>query len=226
MRNRCLPTQSVRDKRLVSCALARLENGAPVAAPVVMSSPHGTQPVQHVYQAHGAPTERSLHCAEPDPDLERVPSIAALIPVTQIMSRRLTCARRDLATELVVELMVNHRIGCVPVVEDPGRPIGMITKLDLVEQVLGADRGELDSPAAKQLTPRTAHELMMPLAITLGEHATVAHAAALMASEDVHHIPIVDDVGRMIGVVSTMDIVRWLAKNDGYGHIPSTKVGS
>ena len=57
---------------------------------------------------------------------------------------------------------------------------------------------------------------MMPLALTLGEHATVAQAAALMSLEDVHHVPIVADSGRLIGVVSTFDIVRWLATNDGF----------
>jgi CBS domain-containing protein len=60
---------------------------------------------------------------------------------------------------------------------------------------------------------------MMPLAITLGQRATVAHVAALMASEDVHHVPIVDDHGRLIGVVSTMDIIRWLARNDGFATV-------
>jgi CBS domain-containing protein len=159
-----------------------------------------------------------LCCADPDPGVARVPSIADQIPVTQIMSREIQCARRDLSAERVVELMVQNRIGCVPVVEDPGRPIGMITKLDVVEQMLAGDRGEPEVPPARNLTPRTANELMMPIAITIGERATVAHAAALMASEDVHHVPIVDARGRMIGIVSTMDIVRWLARNDGFGH--------
>jgi CBS domain-containing protein len=58
---------------------------------------------------------------------------------------------------------------------------------------------------------------MMPLAITLNERSSVAHAAAMMAAEDVHHVPIVDVHGRMIGLVSSMDIVRWLARNDGFG---------
>ena len=163
--------------------------------------------------------ERTMTCADVDPDVERVPTIADLVPVTQIMSRDMTCARRDLDVSQVVELMVRHRIGCVPVVEDPGRPIGMITKLDLVEQIVSCDRGETDSPSGRNLVPLTANELMMPLAITLGERASVAHVSALMASEDVHHIPIVDDDGRLIGIVSTMDIVRWLAKNDGFGSI-------
>jgi CBS domain-containing protein len=175
----------------------------------------GTQPIQVVYRGQGLRTERPLSCAEPDPALVRVPTIADLVPVTEIMTREVTCARRDLASAWIVELVVRNRIGCVPVVEEPGRPIGMITKLDLVEQLL-ADLGGSASPAPRDLTPRTAYELMLPLAITLGEHATIAHAAAMMAAEDVHHVPIVDPNGRLIGIVSTMDVVRWLAKNDGF----------
>jgi CBS domain-containing protein len=177
------------------------------------------QPVQHVYRGHGTHTERSLSCVDPDPRLGRVPTIADRVPVTQIMTRTVTCARRDLDVTRLVELMVGHHIGCVPVVEEPGRPIGMVTKADIVEQVLAHDRNESDSPSARSLVPCTAGELMMPLAFTLGERATIAHAAALMACEDFHHVPICDDAGRMIGIVSSMDIVRWLARNDGYGSI-------
>lgn len=182
----------------------------------------GSQPIQRIYRGTGTQVERSLSCLDADPDLACIPTIADLVPVTEIMSRELICARRDLDVAQLVELMVRNRIGCVPVVEDPGRPIGMVTKLDLVEQLLGNDRGETDSPAATDLMPRTANELMMPLALTLGERASVAHVAALMASEDVHHIPIVDDEGRLIGIISTMDIVRWLARNDGFGSILTT----
>ena len=169
------------------------------------SSRGEAQPIQYVYRGSGARSERELPFEGPDLASPHEPSIADLVPATEIMSRTMTCARRDLTTDKVVDLMVRDRIGCLPVVEESGRPIGVITKLDLVEQLLaGHDR------------PATANELMMPLALTLGEHATIAHAAALMAVEDVHHVPIVDDTGVMIGVVSSIDIVRWLARNDGY----------
>lgn len=177
----------------------------------------GTQPIQRIYQGRGPQVEHALACADPDPGLACIPTIADLVPLTQIMSREVTCARRDVEAARLVDLMVHNRIGCVPIVEEPGRPIGMVTKLDLVEQLLFIDQGASDPPSSREREPRTASELMMPLAITLGERATVAHAAALMATEDVHHIPVVDDSGRVIGIVSTMDIVRWLAKNDGFG---------
>jgi CBS domain-containing protein len=171
------------------------------------SSTTGTQPIQHVHRRHGT-TDQTMSCAVQTPDAVHVPTIADLVPVTQIMTREITCAHRELEVDQLVDLVVRNRIGCVPIVEAPGRPIGMVTKLDIVERLFSRDGSD---------PPRTAGELMLPLAITLGEHATIAHAAALMAAEDVHHIPIVDTSGCMIGIVSTLDIVRWLAKNDGYG---------
>jgi len=174
-----------------------------------------SQPIQRIFRANGTKVDRFLSCTQPDPEPKRVRTIADQVPVTQIMTSDITCARRDLPVASVAALMIHSHIGCVPVIEEPGRPIGMITKRDLVEQMVGME-GATDAPSARSLAPRTANELMMPLAITLGEHATIAHAAALMAAEDVHHTPIVDGSGRLIGIVSTMDIVRWLARNDGF----------
>ena len=148
-------------------------------------------------------------CEDDDAALLRLPTIADLLPARRIMSRDVICAREDLEVEALMDLMMRRRIGCVPVVDDRGRPIGMVTKFDLVEQLLAA-RGDSGAPAVT-----TTGQVMMPLAITLDEHATIAHAAAMMSLEDVHHVAIVAGGGALIGIVSTMDIVRWLASNDG-----------
>jgi CBS domain-containing protein len=157
----------------------------------------------HIYGGAGRHSDRVVFTDVTDAPTVKVPTIADLVSVTDIMTRNVTCAARDLRVEQLVKLMVHNHIGCLPVIDDLGRPIGMVTKLDLVEQLGVRDR-------------ETATEIMMPLAMTLGDHATVAHAARMMADEDVHHVPIVDNEGRLIGIVSSMDIVRWLAKNDGF----------
>jgi CBS domain-containing protein len=165
-------------------------------------------PTQHIYRGRGSHAVRVPVYELDDASASPVPTIADRVPVSQIMSREVICAREDLEVAALMELMVRRHIGCVPVINERGRPIGMVTKFDLVEQVqTGRVRG---AP-----TPATAGALMMPLAITLDERASVAHAAALMAIEDVHHVAIVADSGALIGVVSSMDIVRWLAINDG-----------
>lgn len=165
-------------------------------------------PTQHVFRGHGSHIVRVPICDSDAEGTLQVPTIADRISVRRVMSREVVCAREDLDVGALVDLMVRRRIGCVPVVDERGRPIGMVTKTDVVEQQLAAMLHH--TPPAV-----TAGDLMMPLAITLDEHATIAHAAAMMAVEDFHHVAIVSEGGALIGVISTMDIVRWLAANDG-----------
>ncbi len=140
--------------------------------------------------------------AIPGPALAR--TIADTVPITRIMSPQVVCARPDLGLQAVIEIMVRERLGCLPIVDERLHPLGMVTKLDIVEHLVGPP---------DRVMPQVS-DVMMPFAITLDEDATVAHAAALMASEDMHHVMIVSD-RRLIGVVSTMDVTRWLAGNDG-----------
>jgi CBS domain-containing protein len=167
-----------------------------------------SQPVQHVHTGRGREIDRAIPCAEVDPELPRMPTIADIVPLAEIMTRDMVCARSDLSIEEVSALMLRHHVGCIPVVDEGGRPIGMITKLDLLEA----------EPSGGH-PPRVAAQLMMPMALTLDEHATIVHAASLMATEDIHHVLVVNDERRLIGIVSTMDIVRWLARNDGFSAI-------
>jgi CBS-domain-containing membrane protein len=144
-----------------------------------------------------------------------VPTIADLVPATWIMSGDVIHAREDATVDHVMQLMVRRHIGCVPIVDGRNHPIGMVTKRDLVENWVISRDADAAPPAL------TVGQLMMPLALTLDEHATVAHTAAMMAVEDVHHVPIVAESGCLIGIVSSFDIVRWLAANDGYLPDPS-----
>ena len=144
-----------------------------------------------------------------------IPTVAGIVPVADIMTRNVICALAELSIESVVDLLVNRHIGCVPVVDAEGCPIGMITKHDLVAPMANRVEAADQSPAWWELAPRTAEEAMLPLALVLDERATLARAAALMAAEGLHHLPIVSARGRLVGIVSSLDIVRWLARNDG-----------
>jgi CBS domain-containing protein len=141
---------------------------------------------------------------------------ATAVPLHQIMSKDVVCARPELEVSRVVSLMIERHIGCLPIVDERRRPIGVITKLDLVEQLDAAMKlRATDAPLPQDLQACCADEVMMPLAFTLNEYATVAHAAAMMMSEDTHHVIVVDRDDHLAGVVSSRDLVRWLADTDG-----------
>ncbi|HEU0035794.1 MAG TPA: CBS domain-containing protein [Kofleriaceae bacterium] len=148
-------------------------------------------------------------------------TIADRVPLRDIMTPDVICVRPDLDIHNVVSLVVKHHLGCLPVVDERRRPIGMITKFDLVEQLEAAMESIAnDSPLPSDLSARNADEVMMPIALVLDENATIAHAASLMTSEDTHHVIVVRGAGELAGVVSTKDIVSWLVENDGL--VPNT----
>jgi CBS domain-containing protein len=152
---------------------------------------------------------------DPPTSHEGSPTIAGIVPISDIMTREVICVRGDVPIETVIDLFVNQYIGCVPVVDDEGCPLGMLTKRDVVEPMANRVSTADESPCWTSLAPRTADEAMLPLAFSLDDRATVAQAAKLMATEGLHHVPIVSQKGRVIGMVSSLDIVRWLARNDG-----------
>jgi predicted transcriptional regulator len=65
---------------------------------------------------------------------------------------------------------------------------------------------------ATDLASATVAEIMTPLAFFLPETATLADAIERMASQNVHRLVVIDRAERVTGVVTTLDVVRWLAR--------------
>jgi CBS domain-containing protein len=104
--------------------------------------------------------------------------------------------------EVVRDLLLERGISGAPVLNEGRRPIGIVSKTDLLRY-----RG-----------PRGAivDDVMTPLAVSLGPEASVAKAAALMVSEGIHRILVVSEDGELLGIVTPLDILRMLAATGGY----------
>jgi CBS domain-containing protein len=137
------------------------------------------------------------------------PTTPDRVSIGTIMTRNVVCARSRAPVASLVQLMMRNHISCVPIVDERGHPKGMVTKSDLIEMMDG-EHG-IDTAT---LVSKTAADVMMPLAITLDENATVSHAASLMHLEELHHVMIVSKSGTLIGLVSSQDIVKWLVANE------------
>jgi len=160
-----------------------------------------------VFHGPGEPLSESCELPEPA-DRERG-------GIRTIMSNHVVCARGDLDIHAAIQLMMRHHIGCLPIVDHRRRPIGIITKLDLVEQLETVLRRDGRPPSdLRHLRPRTVEDVMMPLALTLQERATVAQAATMMAVEDTHHVLVVSEDNHLVGVVSTRDVVMWVVERE------------
>ena len=123
--------------------------------------------------------------------------------VGAVMTRTTYCVRPDVAAARVAALLLEHRLGGMPVVDAAGRPIGVISKTDLLRHAHDGDAALVG-------------DIMMPMAVVLGQDVPIAQAAALMAGEGIHRLPIVDDTGAVCGILSALDVVRWVAEEAGY----------
>jgi CBS domain-containing protein len=57
---------------------------------------------------------------------------------------------------------------------------------------------------------------MTPTVYTFTSTTTVADAIAAMAFEGVHHLPVVEASGKLLGMVSALDVLDWIARHAGY----------
>jgi len=126
-----------------------------------------------------------------------LPSAADRVAIADVMSRDVACVRDDVGIESLLALFRDRAIGAAPVVDRDGFPIGIVSKSDLVRE-----RDELDFTVA---------DLMTRVAYTLREDDPLSRAAAVMAVERVHHLPIVAADGRVVGMLSSLDFARWVA---------------
>jgi predicted transcriptional regulator len=130
---------------------------------------------------------------------------ADLVPVSEIMTRDVIAVRAELGMEALEELFLSKGISGAPVIDAAGKPIGVVSKTDLLQST--------KTPAGKK--PNVG-DLMMRTAFCVGENESIAKAAGLMAFEGVHRVPVVGKRGMVTGLISPLDIMRWLARAHGY----------
>ena len=139
--------------------------------------------------------------------VSRLPSPADRMQLWRVMTPRVVCVRSTLSTDELLAILVDFDLRAVPVVDPVGRPVGIVSRSDLLRR---ADRLQPDRSAER------VSDVMMSLAFSLPETASLSRAAAVMAYEGVHRIPVVSGDGKVVGIISSLDVVRWLARHDGY----------
>jgi CBS domain-containing protein len=107
----------------------------------------------------------------------------------------------DLTLGQAIQLMQDLDEGALLVVTSDGRPVGIFTERDILSKV------------ATQLDHLELHliaDYMTPNPDVLPASAPIAHALHLMAVHHYRHVPVVNDEGVALGVVSFRDVVRYI----------------
>jgi CBS domain-containing protein len=199
------------------------------ACSVRCSVSKGSVPLEHcmnceryvglVAQSKGA---ASLWCRVPAASLEAESTPSDLgarlrrTPVSQVMTANVTCVDSELNLDELAQVFEKKHIRAAPVVEDGGVLIGMVSKSDLVRGCNHEDEDEEGAFEESGHFPPNCLGVIVDGIMTtdvakLCETASLAEAARMFASKGAHHIPIVTKDEVVVGMLSVMDLVRWVA---------------
>lgn len=144
--------------------------------------------------------------------------------VGDLMTRDWVAARPQMPLKDVAELLVQRGISGMPVIDDETRVVGVVSEGDVLFQERGPIErrrrplawliaGREEDAMAKS-EARTAGEAMTSPAVTIAPFQPAAAAARLMVEKAVNRLPVVDDNGKLLGIVTRADLVRAFARSD------------
>lgn len=133
--------------------------------------------------------------------------------------------RAEAAAEEAMHLFTEKGITASPVIDEAGRPIGVISRSDLLvhrreEEKRTAGKPDyffaptfetIDAPAEMPATRRcTVADLMTPAVFAVAPDTPVHRVVSDMVGLHVHRLFVVDEAGILVGVITTMDVLKHL----------------
>jgi CBS domain-containing protein len=151
----------------------------------------------------------SIEClAEGEPPRRRprvdVAEAAIRVRLGDVLAIESTCIRKDVRVRAAAELLTTQGLGSAPVVDEGRRLVGVVSKADLFKST-SSRRG-----------PLTVADVMTKGAPALPDDAPVAHAISAMAFARVPEVPVVDGNGQVLGMVTAIEALLWVAQALGY----------
>lgn len=149
--------------------------------------------------------------------------------IADAMTRDPVVVRAETPLNEAIQILAERRISGLPVVDDSGQLVGIISETDLMWRETGVTPPAyimfLDSVIYLQNPAKHERELHKALGQTVGEVMSsdpisispdkpLKEAAQIMHEKEVRRLPVVDDAGQVIGILTRGDIVRAMAASE------------
>ena len=118
--------------------------------------------------------------------------------VSTIMSTKIVTTKTSETLRNALRKMVKQKIGSIVAVED-GKPVGILTERDISIQVA----------KSQSLQGLTVKRIMSKPLITINPSTDISDAVEQMIRKDIRRLPVIEE-GKLIGMVTERDILRWL----------------
>jgi CBS domain-containing protein len=141
--------------------------------------------------------------------------------VKDVMTRTVVVVRDSTPFKEVVLRMQEHRVSAVPVVDELGHALGVVSEADLIlkeDSTLHGEarlfEGRRHRHERAKHAAATAAALMTAPAVTVAPEATLGEAARLMTKHAIKRLPVVGPDGRVVGIVSRADLLKVFLRTD------------
>jgi CBS domain-containing protein len=126
--------------------------------------------------------------------------------VAELMQQPVVTVERERSLHDAVVLLAEDHISALPVTDRAGRMVGVVSSSDIL--TAEAERRALHGAAHE---PTTVGDLMTPRPLTVSPDTEVMDAARQMLYAEVHRLFVTEE-DRLVGVISSTDIVRAVAQ--------------
>jgi len=124
--------------------------------------------------------------------------------ISSYMTSPVIVAKAEDTLAYIRNLMIRHGIGRIVIVDNMNRPIGVITRKDLIKEALKQYTKPLDTILVKDVISKGV--------ITVKSNRSIKYAAKLMIKHNVSGLPVVDANGVLEGIITKTDLTKAYAE--------------
>ncbi len=144
----------------------------------------------------------------------------------EIMTTDIVTVKKETTIRELAELFTTRRIGSIPVVDDDGNLIGIVSESDLIEQdrnfhiptvislfdwIIYLESEKKFEKELKKMTGQTVGDIYMEEVETISPDTPINDIADKMSKLKIHSLPVVEGK-KILGVVSRIDLIRTMVK--------------
>ena len=143
--------------------------------------------------------------------------------VKDVMTTRVIWVKKDATFREMAVALRDHRVSAFPVIDDDGKVIGVVSEADMLTKEalvdeLGIFGGILHRRDQAKARGIIAGDLMTTAVVAVRPGDTVEHAAKLMYDRGVKRLPVTDESGHLVGIISRADVLSVFDRTDGAIH--------
>lgn len=149
-----------------------------------------------------------------------------------LMSRNPVSLNRNATVPEAASFLVDREISAAPVIDDAGRPVGVLSQTDIVRYERESDPSKPPNPDfyhvadlfwppairklmhVKKAEHTLVSDIMTPTVLKVSPEDTALAVVAELLALKVHRLFVVDASGVLVGVISTFDVLRKLQRRD------------